>query len=301
MKTRLDLIQYLRDRILGELHVGRFRSGDRLPGIRDVARQTGKNTRTVAAAYRALETEGLVEVRGRSGVFVAQQEVFAEGVSQELVRWLSGVIAESWKRRLSPSDLLQLVQRCTKTATLRCGFVELVEDAVVAFTEELVDDWGFDVRTVTPASVIGGQDDFADIDFFAATSFYAPAIHDAVRQLGKPLIVLTVHDQLRNAILDRLREGHFTMVAADPRFADRVRLAYAQDGHAWDRIHVVFADDADAISRISPDEPVLLTRAARKRLGEINLTQIFPYSPTISSETAANLARVMVQLNLGER
>jgi AcrR family transcriptional regulator len=48
------LVERLRDRVVGALHVGRVRAGDRLPGVREIARETGANPRTVAKAYREL-------------------------------------------------------------------------------------------------------------------------------------------------------------------------------------------------------------------------------------------------------
>ncbi|HYW07386.1 MAG TPA: GntR family transcriptional regulator, partial [Longimicrobium sp.] len=66
------LVDVLRERVLGGIHTGRLDTGDRLPSYREVTEQTGvTDLRTVARAYAVLEREGLVEVRGRSGVFVA--------------------------------------------------------------------------------------------------------------------------------------------------------------------------------------------------------------------------------------
>src|SRR5688572_15482832 len=99
MKTKADLVQYLRDHLVGAVHAGQVHAGDRLPSIREVAKQFGKNTRTVKAAYEVLEHEHLVEVRGRSGVFVAPQEIPGGRVSAEMARWVTGVITEAWNRR----------------------------------------------------------------------------------------------------------------------------------------------------------------------------------------------------------
>src|SRR4051812_23472079 len=62
--------QHLRYLIVGLLHVGRLRRGDPLPSIRAVARDFGADHRAVAAAYRVLEAEGLVEIRPGAGVYL---------------------------------------------------------------------------------------------------------------------------------------------------------------------------------------------------------------------------------------
>src|ERR671931_206141 len=100
VKRRSALVQSLTDRIVGALHLGQVRTGDRLPSIRQVAHETGRNARTVARAYAELEAEGLVEVRGRSGVFTATQETLGGGVPEETASWMSGVVVDAWRRRI---------------------------------------------------------------------------------------------------------------------------------------------------------------------------------------------------------
>jgi DNA-binding transcriptional regulator YhcF (GntR family) len=287
MTARADLIQHLRDHIVGAMHVGQLRGGDRLPSIRDVGRQLGRNTRTVRAAYTALEREGLVEVRGRSGVFVARQEIAGDEASEETARWLSGVLAEAWQRRVTVSSLPGLIQRFT-SARVTCGLVDLIEDGTVALQHELEHEWGFDVRVIAPEAIERTR----DVDFFAATSFYAASIHAAVEALGKPLVVLTVHPRLKDALASRVREGTLTVVAVDPQFAYRIRVGYSADDPS--RVRFVAADDRKAVAALDPQEPVLLTRAARRRLGSVHMPMIFPHSPTISPESARVLATMLI-------
>lgn len=290
--ARSELIDQLRDRIVGGLHTGELHSGDRLPSIRELAFQMKKNPRTVKAAYAVLTRERLVEVRGRSGVFVAPQEVLAGEVPAEMARWLSSVVTDGWQRRVAVPDLPQVLQRAT-AVRVRCALVEDVQDTIVALRYELEVDWGFEVRVVPPQAIAA----VGDVDVFVATSFRAPAVHGAAEASGTPLIVLTTHATLQQAIRQRLRERRLTVVAVDPRFGQRIRVAYADDvdRQNW---RVVLASDVEAVARLDPDEPVLLTRAARQQLGPIDLRMIYPHSPTLSLETARALAAVLIRKNL---
>jgi DNA-binding transcriptional regulator YhcF (GntR family) len=63
----LQLAWALRAR-LGER---RLQPGERLPGLRELAEQTGVNINTVRAVYQRLEQEGLIETQHGSGTFVA--------------------------------------------------------------------------------------------------------------------------------------------------------------------------------------------------------------------------------------
>ena len=53
------------------IHEGRFRPGQRLPGLRDLAEASGVNINTAQAVYQRLDQEGLIESHKGSGTFVA--------------------------------------------------------------------------------------------------------------------------------------------------------------------------------------------------------------------------------------
>lgn len=296
MKSKAELIQHLRDQIVGMMHVGQLHSGDRLPSIRELAAEWKRNPRTVAAVYDALVEEGFVEVRGRSGVFVAPQEVLVGDLREETAGWLSGIVAEGWKRRFSAAGVVKVLQRCTTSVRIRCGLVELVEDSIVAMRHELENEFGFDVRVITPEAITRGRASFDDIDFFATTSFYAPLIHAGIATLRKELVVLTVYPVLREAIRHQLEDGHLTVIACDARFAERIRIAYAPDRP--EAVRLVLAENRSAVEKLGREEPVLLTRAAHEALGPVHVRMLFPHSPTISAEAAATLARILVMRNL---
>jgi DNA-binding transcriptional regulator YhcF (GntR family) len=68
---RAAVAEALRQRLFTGLHLGVLREGERLPAVRDLARELGVNARVVLAAYEQLQREGLVELRPRSGAYVA--------------------------------------------------------------------------------------------------------------------------------------------------------------------------------------------------------------------------------------
>ena len=62
---------------------GRVRPGVRLPATRFLARELGLSRNTVLTAYEQLASEGFLELRHRSGVFVAEDLPIAEPVALE--------------------------------------------------------------------------------------------------------------------------------------------------------------------------------------------------------------------------
>lgn len=71
-RASTDVIAQVRSAILS----GRYKSGDRLPTEREMARQFGVSRVTIRDALRALEASGLIEVRvgGHGGPFVANPD-----------------------------------------------------------------------------------------------------------------------------------------------------------------------------------------------------------------------------------
>jgi GntR family transcriptional regulator len=304
MRARLNLPGCLRDLVVTGLHVGHLHSGDRLPSIREVAAEFGVNPRTAAKAYRILEHEGLAEIRGRSGVFVAHQEHLGPQLLPESARWMAALLAEAHRRRLCIPELHDAVRRCTVATPVRCALVESVVDTAVAFGTELEQEWGFDTRRIhldlpqppgprplTESEARGLRAEIHEVSIVAVTSFLAPLVRPLAEEMNRPLVLLTIHQDLDRAIHRHLeRVGRLTVVAVDPRFVGRVKQAYGKD-----RIHGVLVQERGALARLDRTEPILLTRAAHEQLGLVDLPLVFPHSPTLSAETDRQLADLLIR------
>jgi DNA-binding transcriptional regulator YhcF (GntR family) len=309
MEPDAALSDRLRDRILNALHLGALRPGDRLPSIRTLWREMGVDHRVVAQAYRTLEAEGLVEVRGRSGVYLAPQDQFGGELLAETARWLAGVLVEAWKRRLTIAEVPELIRRCTQTRTLRCACVESNEDQMTAYTAELREQFGLDPYPVRISPVPlprpdrsvefhWVEDELRGCDLVVTTSYHARLVRKAAENVGIPAVVLTVNPDVVDTIQKRLKEGPLTVVAVEPTFGDRMRAMYADE--TPERIRLVLAGDGEAMRKlVRGGEPVLLTRAASQALGDdAELPSLLPHSPTFSPHTARELLGVIIRLNL---
>jgi DNA-binding transcriptional regulator YhcF (GntR family) len=70
--------EQVRAQISEQARSGALPVGHRLPTVRGLAESLGLAANTVAKAYRALETDGVIETRGRNGTFVAAAGQAAE-------------------------------------------------------------------------------------------------------------------------------------------------------------------------------------------------------------------------------
>jgi DNA-binding transcriptional regulator YhcF (GntR family) len=294
-------------RVVRGLHLGHLHTGDRLPSIREVERELGINGRIVARAYRALEVEGLVEVRGRSGVYVAQQDQLTAKILPETARWLTEVLVEAWKRMIPFPALPEFIRNSSASVRLHCACVESSEDLMTVLSVELSNSFGLDVRPVyVDAIPVHEPGDAVDVDRLPAelryadlvvtTPFHVGAVRAAAGALGKPIVVATMNPEIGLEVERHLRKRGLNVVVADPRSGEQLRATYAAT-HP-DRLRIVLAEDAEAVARLKPSEPVLLTEAARRRLRDIGPWPLVPHSPWISVESARDLAALLIRLNL---
>ena len=105
----LQLVEHLKHSIA----TGAIRAGEQLPSVRKMAEDLVINPNTVVRAYRDLETEGIVELRHGSGVFVresvsARTDLMkkAEPIIRSAVDRLDALdLAEDDIRRLMENEL----------------------------------------------------------------------------------------------------------------------------------------------------------------------------------------------------
>ncbi|MDQ0791539.1 GntR family transcriptional regulator [Streptomyces sp. B1I3] len=93
-RSGLSPYQQLVQQVRHALRLGLLKEGDRLPTVKEVARQMAVNPNTVLKAYRELEHDGLVAARPGVGTFVtrtlADGTLAAQGpLRKDLQRWLT--------------------------------------------------------------------------------------------------------------------------------------------------------------------------------------------------------------------
>jgi DNA-binding transcriptional regulator YhcF (GntR family) len=86
--------EQLRGQVAEQARSGKLPVGYKLPTVRGLAADLGLAANTVAKAYRALESDGVIETRGRNGTFVAA----AGDAAEREAAVAAGVFAERVKR-----------------------------------------------------------------------------------------------------------------------------------------------------------------------------------------------------------
>ena len=91
---------------------GALGPGTTLPSVRRLAGDLGVNLNTIARAYRLLEGEGFLIIRGRSGVTVAPPaEEVEHSAHAKLMEELRTTLARLRQAGVTTDDLLEVVRR----------------------------------------------------------------------------------------------------------------------------------------------------------------------------------------------
>lgn len=99
--------EQLRRQVAEQVADGTLAAGEHLPTVRGLAAELGLATNTVAKAYRALETDGVVETRGRAGTFVASRRMDDETAD----RAAAAYAALARRQGLSREEAVRLVEQ----------------------------------------------------------------------------------------------------------------------------------------------------------------------------------------------
>jgi DNA-binding transcriptional regulator YhcF (GntR family) len=269
-----EISELLRRRIMADIHLGRLKPGDRLPSLRTVGNELGVSIRAAARAYMELQEEGLVTVRGRSGIYLVLPQVADVSLDPPL-DWYAEMLKDAWARRITVSQLAETLEQIVATP-IRAACVESTADHMEAFCGELADDFALDTTSVMITSegvTVDGRpmslvDALADVDFAVTTAFHAGDVQAAASVLNKPVVIVSMNDSMVESIERELKAQPVTIVADDPAFLHRFRETVAERVNANGDLQLMTVDEMLKDDSALEGRTPLLTRAARKRLNE---------------------------------
>ncbi len=103
----------LRNQIILGIATSRFREGDVLPSVRQLADNIGINMHTVNKAYSVLRQEGFVKVDRRRGAVIAIDIDKMQAV-EEMRETLQVIIAEAMCKNISREEVHALIDEIYK-------------------------------------------------------------------------------------------------------------------------------------------------------------------------------------------
>ena len=123
VRRKEEIAELLRARIDRAVTARALVRGDRLPSTREMAVELKADPRTVAAAYRSLAAEGVVELRSRSGVYITPQTMVGDGDRPPSPFWLAKVLAEGIEHGYSTRDFCDHLRQAALAHTRRAAVI----------------------------------------------------------------------------------------------------------------------------------------------------------------------------------
>ncbi|WP_312885736.1 GntR family transcriptional regulator [Streptomyces physcomitrii] len=105
--------EQLRAQISKQARTGRLPVGHRLPTVRGLAQELGLAANTVAKAYRALESDGVIETRGRNGTFIAAA---GEAADRRAAEAAQSFAAQARRLGLTEDEALRAAHQALRAA-----------------------------------------------------------------------------------------------------------------------------------------------------------------------------------------
>ena len=297
---RMQVLSYLHQHIQGGLHLGLLNPGDRLQSSRALARQFKADPRVVRAAYHTLRDEGLVEMRQRSGVYLAASAGSPIPLPARVAEWTAGVFCSGLAMNIPAPALPEWLRRSIATRPLRVVCLECNTDQLYSIGNELARDYGVETTGIELADVAAEErrPELAGADLLVTTAFHSQEVRPVAARLGKPWIAISLREDLVAGVFHALARGPLYFVVTDPRFARKLREIWAlAPGVENLRTLVLGQDDLNAIP---VGAPVIIPTSARARLEGSALLARYPGVPRFfASESTRELLGFIVRAHLG--
>jgi len=298
--SRELIVDTLRGRVLRGMQAGTLTPGERLPTSRELASEFDVDYRLVISAYKTLESEGLVELRPRGGVYVADVAASRSGTPPLPEGWLADTLTEGLAREIPGPELHEWLRRGLETLRLRAVTITSTSDQGLGLCRELRDDFGMEADALLVEEVRDAGTPPLPLrraDLVVSTAAHAEWLQTLANELKKPLIVIDVRPELTGGEWALLLRRPVYAVVATVEFGEMLRRFY-KDVPGIENLRVVVYG-RDDVQQIPAGAPTYVTQSVRARLGDARIPgRILPAARTIASESARAIFSFILRSNI---
>ena len=299
---RDDLATAIRERIVSSVHLGTLSPGSRLPSTRELAREFKVAPRTVMAAYRLLEAEGVVSLRQRSGIYVAAGSGSGSAAKlTQLSSWVVDTLLEARSREVPPVHFPERVRRCLQTLRLHAVCISDNADQLDQVCCELTEDYGIESTGVLAGQLNQWTPEVAEAmrraDLLVSTARYATRVQSLGREHGKPVFVVRLRKELMGELARLLEQGPVYIVGSDPCFREAVRVAFESLPGGENARAIILGEDD--LAAIPAEAPTYIMRRAHAQLEDGPFARrVVPVRRVFAAEMARELLTFVVRANM---
>ncbi len=287
----------VQQRVTSGLHLGRLHPGERLSSARQSAREAGTDYRTVVAALRGLERDGLVEIRPRGGIYVGRRAPRSrtdplQGFGDRLADFLLNEVANG----LPVAAVAERLRHCLDTAGLRAACIECNQDQLDFLCQELAVGFGLESAPVEIDRLRGGPPlSVRQADVLVSTTFHAGEVRRCAARLGKACVIATLDPQRRAEVTRLLNERPVYFIGTDPRWAAKARVIWACEAGA-ERLRALTLG-LDSLENIPDEAAVMVMPRARRLLAGTALVERALPHRGFSRDTTRQILSFLAQAN----
>lgn len=237
------VLDRLRERIVSGLFLGRWRPGDRLPSIREIAGAEGVDRKTAAAAYRRLEEDGLVQIRPRSGIYLrGPQPTRQPGGLERLHRtWLEHTYEGAHALGLGTQRMLDLLQALAEVEREAVPVIECTAAHAEALASELRERASLNAVPVVLSET--GPDDplLAAAELVITTPYHLPEVCLIVP--GASVVEVTLAPESLRRIEAAMQDSGVVLAAGSAELASKLERALRSCGVDSQQLRVLSTDN----------------------------------------------------------
>lgn len=239
------ILDTLRERVVSGVYVGNWRSGERLPSIREIAEAESVDRKTAAAAYHRLEQEGLVRIRPRSGVYLHSPAPSRPvGPLERLHRqWLQHTFEGARALGLDTPTILNLVEGVAELEQTRIPVVECSWAQAEAIAEELRERLGIMGVPYLLEDLRPGDPLLQEAPIVITTSYHAAEM--SLVAPGKMIGEVTLAPEIFREVRTRMDGSRLLIVVADDTMAGKIRAALVHCRPAGTQVSAAVASTSD--------------------------------------------------------
>lgn len=288
-----DVASMLRRRIQWGVHLGLVKVGDRLPSLRAASAEFGVDQRSVLNAYRDLEREGIVEMRPRSGIYVAAESQPAAQLPPS-GRWMSEMFLQGFARGVNPVSLGPTLASAINAAPLTAACIECNGDQILWMAAQLREEFGLATVWIEPDMPQGEiTERIRACDLIVTTTFHAQEARKLGDQFQKPVVVATAGRDGVTQVRAELGRGPVYFIGTDERYAKK--LLDASDSARWmSNLRPIIVDRATNVVEVPAGSPVYVTQAAANILGESTPAGAEVLDSPFSSESRMEIIAIIL-------
>jgi DNA-binding transcriptional regulator YhcF (GntR family) len=304
-----SLYEQAREQLITALHLGRLRSGDRLPSIRQMALRNNLNIKTAFAIYQRLKEEGYVEIRTGSGAYISDMDRLDlnQTYCLSIFQLIKANLAQASQLKIEPQQYSELVRNFidkSQLAAIQVAVFECNEEQINLFASEISKHLHvrvFPVRLNQPEPEDAKSAKLlARMDYFITTDYHFNQVKELGDKYKKKTVQIRLNPDFVPALIAAARHQGLLMIVSDTRFFPAFRRNMLSIGISpalleqitviddRDFSHVRTAIECAKVVYISPICNPDIRQLIPKHVKEIQLTSM------VSSESLEMLEAIML-------